>query len=57
MQVQDLAVFFWEHLKLDLIVISKTMSRGEDEVTLLLCEIISNISKEHNAGELVIFTT
>ena len=53
-QVQDLAMFFWEHLMLDLIVIGKTLSRGEDEVSLLLSTVINNLSKQHNAGELTV---
>jgi hypothetical protein len=48
-QVRDLAEFFWQHLKLDLIVIGKALSCGEDDVTFLLSAVIQAIAAHERA--------
>ena len=43
-QVADLAHFFWDHLKMDLRIIGKCLSCGENEVLIVLHRIIHHLA-------------
>jgi hypothetical protein len=45
LDIEDLSTFFLDHVKKDLFVIGKTLSRGEDEVAMLLHEVLHTISQ------------
>ena len=47
---ENLSTFFLEHVKKDLFVIGKTLSRGEDEVAMLLHEVLHTISQMDATG-------
>ena len=42
--VPDLAHFFWDHLKTDLRLIGKCLSKGENEVLMVLHRIIHQLT-------------
>ena len=49
--VGDLSQFFWDHLKVDLAIIGRTLSRGEDEVAMLLHQVVNTISQLDVTGD------
>ena len=49
--VEDLGQFFWNHLRADLAIIGRTLSKGEDEVAMLLHQIVNTISQLDVTGD------
>ena len=43
-QGADLAAFFWDHLKMDLRIIGKCLSHGENEVLMVLHRITHHLA-------------
>ena len=49
--VEDLGQFFWGHLRVDLAIIGRTLSRGEDEVAMLLHQVVNTILQLDVTGD------
>ena len=49
--VGDLGSFFWDHLRVDLAIIGRALSRGEDEVAMLLHQVVNTISQLDVKGD------